>query len=66
VEIEALLDEHQVAAIIRRSVASLRRDRLQGTGCPHVKIGALCRYRPSDVRSFIERNIRAGRQRTES
>jgi hypothetical protein len=63
--LEALLDEHEAAAILKRSVASLRRDRLLRTGCPHVKLGALVRYRPSDVRAFIEQNLRGG-EKTEA
>jgi hypothetical protein len=59
-EIEALLDEYQVAAIMKRSVASLRRDRMLHTGVPHVKLSALVRYRPEDVRAFIARNLRGG------
>jgi hypothetical protein len=57
--LEPLLDEHECARITGRSVASLRRDRLLGKGCPYVKLCALVRYRPSDVRVFIESNIRA-------
>jgi hypothetical protein len=58
--LEPLLDEYQVASILRRSVASLRRDRLHQAGCPFVKLGSLCRYRVSDVLAFIESNTRGG------
>jgi hypothetical protein len=58
--IEPLLDEYQYAAITGRSVASARRDRLRRTGCPFVKLGHLVRYRPEDVRAYIERNVIAG------
>jgi hypothetical protein len=57
-QIERLLDEHEYAAITGRSVASARRDRLLGKGCPYVKLGFLVRYRPSDVRSYIAQNLR--------
>lgn len=57
-QIEPLINEHEYARITRRSVASARRDRLLGKGCPYVKLGALVRYRPEDVRTFIERNVR--------
>jgi hypothetical protein len=57
---EPLLNEYQYAEIIGRSVASVRRDRLLAKGCPWVKLGALVRYRPSDVRTFIEQNVRGG------
>lgn len=55
-ELEPLLDEVEFSRITGRSVASARRDRLFGRGCPFVKLGALVRYRPSDVRDYIERN----------
>ena len=60
-QIERLLDEREFAAITGRSVASARRDRLLGTGCPYVKLGFLVRYRPSDVRAYIARNVRGAR-----
>jgi hypothetical protein len=57
-KLETLLNEREYACITKRSVASVRRDRLMGQGCPFVKLGALVRYRPEDVRSHIERNLR--------
>ncbi len=63
--IEPLINEHEYARITHRSVASARRDRLLGKGCPYVKLGALVRYRPEDVRGFIERNVR-GELQTEA
>jgi hypothetical protein len=57
--LEPLLDEYEYARITGRSVASARRDRLLRQGCPFVKLGALVRYRPSDVQAFIERNLRS-------
>jgi hypothetical protein len=59
-QLEILLDEREYARLTGRSVASLRRDRLLGIGCPYVKLGALVRYRPQDVQAFIERNLRGG------
>jgi hypothetical protein len=56
---EPLLDERELARITGRSVASLRRDRVLGTGCPFVKLGALVKYRPQDVRQYIASNVRA-------
>lgn len=55
-DLETLLTEHEYARITKRSVASARRDRLLGQGCPYVKLGALVRYRPEDIRAYIERN----------
>ena len=55
-ELETLLTEQEYAGVIKRSVASVRRDRLLRQGCPYVKLGALVRYRPNDVREHISRN----------
>ncbi len=57
-ELETLLTEHEYARITKRSVASVRRDRLLRQGCPYVKLGALVRYRPEDVRAHLERSLR--------
>jgi len=57
-ELERLLDESKVAEITGRSVASLRRDRLLGKGCPYVKLGFLVKYRPRDVEAYIAQNLR--------
>jgi hypothetical protein len=57
-ELESLLTEHEYARITKRSVASARRDRLLRLGCPYVKLGALVRYRPADVRAYLEANLR--------
>lgn len=57
-QLEVLLTEHEYARITKRSVASVRRDRLLRQGCPYVKLGALVRYRPEDVRAHLERNLR--------
>jgi hypothetical protein len=59
-EIEALLNEHEYSRLVGRSMASVRRDRMLGIGCPYVKVGALVRYSPEDVREFIRRNRRGG------
>jgi hypothetical protein len=57
-DLETLLTEHEYARITKRSVASVRRDRLLRQGCPYVKLGALVRYRPEDVRAHIESSLR--------
>jgi hypothetical protein len=56
--LESLLTEQEYARITKRSVASVRRDRLLKQGCPYVKLGALVRYRSEDVRGHLERNLR--------
>ena len=60
--LETLLDEYEYAEIRNCSVATVRRDRSLGQGCPYVKTGALVRYRPQDVRRFIENHLRRGPQ----
>lgn len=55
--LETLLTEHEYAHVTKRSVASVRRDRLLRQGCPYVKLGALVRYRPEDVRAHLERSL---------
>jgi phage terminase Nu1 subunit (DNA packaging protein) len=57
-ELESLLNEQEYARITKRSLASVRRDRLVRQGCPYVKLGALVRYRPSDVRAYLEHHLR--------
>jgi hypothetical protein len=58
IRLEALVDEWKYSEITGKSVHTARRDRLLGTGCPYVKLGALVRYRPVDIRRYIERNLR--------
>ena len=50
---EQLFDEHDLARITKRSVASVRRDRLLKKGCPYIKIGSSVRYLPSDVEAWL-------------
>ncbi len=65
-DLETLLTEHEYAHITKRSVASVRRDRLLRQGCPYVKLGALVRYRPEDVRAHLQRSLRtSGNQPSE-
>jgi hypothetical protein len=51
--LDSLLDEFDIARITKRSVASVRRDRLLRKGCPFVKIGSSVRYRPSDCEAWL-------------
>ena len=60
--LEPLINEYEYSRITGRSVASARRDRLLGKGCPYIKQEHLVRYRPSDVREYIERNRRGGKE----
>ena len=58
IQLEPLLNEYEYAAITGESVATARRNRMLGKGCPYIKLGALVRYRPSDVQSHIAQNLR--------
>ena len=53
VNLEALLDEKDIAHITKRSLASIRRDRLMRKGVPFIRIGSSVRYRPDAVRTFL-------------
>ncbi len=53
-----LVDEHEAAARLGLTVATLRRWRWARRGPQWVKVGAAVRYAPSDIVAFIE----AGRQ----
>jgi hypothetical protein len=57
---ESLWNEHTYCDFTGKSLSTARRDRLLGKGCRYVKMGALVRYRPQDVREFIECNLRCG------
>lgn len=59
-QIEPLIDERECSRVTGRSVKSLQRDRVLGTGIPYVKLQGLVRYRPDDLRTYIERNLHGG------
>lgn len=52
--IERLLTDHEVAARLGVSVATVRRWRLLGTGPKYLKIGALVRYRPESICEWLD------------
>ena len=52
-----LLKEHEVAKLIQRPVATLRRERWARKGIRFVKIGRAVRYRWSDIEEYIEANV---------
>ena len=64
-QLEPNLNEHQYSAVTGESVATARRNRVLGRGCPYVKLGALVRYRPQDIRAYIAQNVRRGWQEVE-
>jgi predicted DNA-binding transcriptional regulator AlpA len=52
---ETLLTEHEVAALLKVSVATIRRRRLLRQPPDFVKIGASVRYRREAIQRLIER-----------
>jgi predicted DNA-binding transcriptional regulator AlpA len=51
--LQPLLNDHDVAALVSVSVATVRRWRQLGTGPLYLKIGALVRYRPQDIHDWL-------------
>jgi hypothetical protein len=52
--IEPLLDEREVARLLKISVATIRRRRLFGKPPEYMKIGSSVRYRPASVLQLME------------
>ena len=57
-----LLNERDVARITGLSIASVRRWRLFKQGPKFLKIGSAVRYRPEDLRAWIEMRPEGGGQ----
>ena len=53
-----LLAEGQAARVMGKSVSTLQKERVSGAGVPYVKLGRAVRYRLSDLKAHIARNIR--------
>ena len=53
-EIAPLLDENQLAQVLRCSRRTLQAWREQGSGPDWVKLGGLVRYRPEAVLKFLQ------------
>jgi predicted DNA-binding transcriptional regulator AlpA len=53
-QLEALLNEHEVAKLLNVSVATIRRRRLFRQGPEYIKIGSSVRYRPEAIRHLVE------------
>ena len=49
----SLMTDDEVSKRLNVSVASLRRWRLQGRGPAFLKVGALVRYRPEDLETWL-------------
>jgi predicted DNA-binding transcriptional regulator AlpA len=52
--LDALLNEHDVARITGMSLATVRRWRLFGQGPRYIKVGSAVRYRPEDVKAYLD------------
>ena len=57
IDSDGLLDQKQVARIIRMSTKFLEARRVRGGGIPYVKIGRLVRYRRADIEQWIESQL---------
>jgi hypothetical protein len=66
VDVEPLLDERDIARITKRSLASVRRDRLMRKGVPFIRIGSSVRYKLQSLRDFLESCETGGVQHTEA
>ena len=52
--LEELMTEHDVAKLLKVSVATIRRRRLLRQPPDWIKIGASVRYKPTSIASFLE------------
>ena len=51
---DPLLDEHDVAELLKMSVHTLRQWRSVGRGPGYVKLGSRVRYRPDDINDWLK------------
>ncbi|TAL16666.1 DNA-binding protein [bacterium] len=55
----SLLNEKQAASLLNLTPRALQAWRVQGRGPKHVRISGACvRYRPEDIKAFIEANLK--------
>ncbi len=52
--LERLLNDHEVAALVGVSVATVRRWRLTRRGPSYLRIGVLIRYRPESIHQWLD------------
>jgi predicted DNA-binding transcriptional regulator AlpA len=64
--IETLLDEKELARLIRVSTGTLRFWRINGKGPRYRKVGQLVRYAPSDVNEWLNSRPTGGELATEA
>jgi len=53
----ALFSQATVAALLDCSLATIERDRWEGTGIPFVKIGRMVRYRKADIDTWLRMHV---------
>jgi predicted DNA-binding transcriptional regulator AlpA len=63
---EPLLTEHDVARITGLSVASIRRFRLFRQGPKFLKLNSAVRYRPEDLKAWLESRPSGGGDQAEA
>jgi hypothetical protein len=51
---DTLLNQSQVARLLGTTTKFMESRRCKGGGVPFIRVGRLVRYRPSDVRDWIE------------
>jgi predicted DNA-binding transcriptional regulator AlpA len=51
--LDSLLSDRDVARITGRARSTLQKDRVAGIGIPYVRVGALVRYRESDIAAWL-------------
>jgi predicted DNA-binding transcriptional regulator AlpA len=50
---DRLIDDRELSRRVGRARSTLQKDRVAGRGVPYVRLGALVRYRESDVESYL-------------
>jgi predicted DNA-binding transcriptional regulator AlpA len=60
---KTLLNERDIARIIGMSVASVRRWRLRDEGPPYLKLSSAVRYRPEDLKLWLDSRPMGGGKR---
>jgi len=53
--IPQIIDEHEAAKILNKSVQTLRNDRHLRKGSPYLKLGRSVRYRVDDLLDYLEK-----------
>ena len=66
IAVDKLLNEHDVARMLGMSVASCRRWRLFRRGPHYIKIGASVRYKPEDLRAWLNSRPTGGEHTKET